>query len=134
MNKRDMMLSLIHDTASPEYIPAAFFLHFDNSYHQGQVAIEKHLEFFRATGMDFVKIQYEQPFPASDPILKPEDWAHTPLCSDEFFEAPIRVVEGLVKAAKSEALVLMTLYSPFMWAAHLADITSHLKENPEVEH
>jgi len=131
MNKRDTMLSLIHDTAAPKYIPAAFFLHFDNAYHQGQPAIEKHLEFFGATGMDFVKIQYEQGFPASPPIRKPEDWAHAPLCSEEFFEAPIHVVEGLVKAAKSEALVIMTLYSPFMWAAHRADITHHLKENPE---
>ena len=131
MNKRDTMLSLIKDTVSPGYIPAAFFLHFDNACHQGQAAIDKHLEFFRATGMDFVKIQYEQPFPASTPIRRPEDWAHAPLCSEEFFEAPIRVVEGLVKAAKSDALVIMTIYSPFMWAAHLADITNHLKENPE---
>ena len=68
------------------------------------------------------------------PIREPEDWAHAPLCSEEFFEAPIRVVEGLVKASKSEALVIMTLYSPFMWAAHLAEdgaITNHLQENPE---
>jgi uroporphyrinogen decarboxylase len=131
MNKRDTMLSLIHHTAPPNYIPAAFFLHFANAYHQGQAAIEKHLEFFRATDMDFVKVQYEQPFPASTPIRKPEDWVHAPLCSEEFFEATIHVVEGLVKAAKSDALVIMTLYSPFMWAAHLADITNHLTENPE---
>jgi uroporphyrinogen decarboxylase len=134
MNKRDTMLSLIHDTASPEYIPAAFFLHFDSTYHQGRLAIEKHLEFFRATGMDFVKIQYEQPFPASTPIRQPEDWAQAPLCSEEFFEAPVHVVEGLVKAAQSEALVIMTLYSPFMWAAHLAEdrvLARHLQENPE---
>jgi uroporphyrinogen decarboxylase len=131
MNKRDNMLSLIHDAALPDHIPAAFFLHFDSAYHQGQAAIEKHLEFFRTTDMDFVKIQYEQPFPSSAPIRKPEDWAQAPLCSEEFFDAPIRVVEGLVKAAKSEALAIMTLYSPFMWAAHLADITSHLQENPE---
>jgi uroporphyrinogen decarboxylase len=131
MNKRDTMLSLIHDTASPEYIPAAFFLHFDNAYHQGQPAVDKHLEFFRATGMDFVKIQYEEAFPISAPIRKPKDWAHAPRCTEKFFAAPIQVVEGLVKAAKPEALVIMTLYSPFMWAAHLADITNHLKENPE---
>jgi uroporphyrinogen decarboxylase len=134
MNKRDTMLSLIHDTVSPEYIPAAFFLHFDHAYHQGEAAIEKHLEFFRATGMDFVKIQYEQPFPASTAIRKPEYWAHAPLCSEEFFKAPIHVVEGLVKAAKSESLVIMTLYSPFMWAAHLAEdgaISNHLQENAE---
>jgi len=128
------MLSLIHDAAWPDYIPSAFFLHFDNAYHEGQAAIDKHLEFFHSTGMDFVKIQYEQPFPVSTPIRKPEDWAHAPRCSEEFFEAPIRVVEGLVKAAKSEALVIMTLYSPFMWAAHLAEdgkLAKHLEDNPE---
>ncbi|HLO18639.1 MAG TPA: hypothetical protein VK206_27660, partial [Anaerolineales bacterium] len=111
MNKRDTMLSLIHNDTLPDYIPAAFFLHFDSTCHQGQAAIDKHLEFFHSTGMDFVKIQYEQPFPVSLPIRKPEDWAHAPRCSEEFFEAPIQVVEGLLKAAKSEALVIMTLYS-----------------------
>ena len=134
MNRRDTMLSLIQDAALPDYIPAAFFLHFDSAYHQGQAAIDKHLEYFRSTGMDFVKIQYELPFPPSVPIRKPGDWAHAPLCSEEFFEAPIHVAEGLVKAAKSEALVILTIYSPFMWAAHLAEdgaITNHLQENPE---
>lgn len=131
MNKRDTMLSLILEETSLEYIPGAFFLHFDNAYHQGQAAIDKHLKFFRSTGMDFVKIQYEQGFPSSTPVRKAEGWTHAPLCSEEFFEATIHVVEGLVKAAKSDALVIMTLYSPFMWAAHLGDITSHLKENPE---
>jgi uroporphyrinogen decarboxylase len=134
MNKRDTMLSLIHDAASPDYIPAAFFLHFDSAYHEGPAAIDNHLEFFRSTGMDFVKIQYEQPFPVSIPIRKPEDWAHAPRCSEEFFEAPIQIVEGLVKAARSEALVIMTLYSPFMWAAHMAEngiLTTHLQEDPE---
>jgi uroporphyrinogen decarboxylase len=134
MNKRDTMLSLIHDAALPDYIPSAFFLHFDSAYHQGQAAIDKHLEFFRSTGMDFVKIQYEHPFPPSAPIHKPEDWAHAPRCLEEFFEAPIHVVEGLVKEATSEALVIMTLYSPFMWAAHLAEdgiISKHLEEDPE---
>lgn len=131
MNKRDTMLSLIQEGASPDHIPAAFFLHFDSAYHQGQAAIDKHLEFFRSTGMDFVKVQYEQGFPASAPIRKPEDWARAPLCTEEFFDAPVKVVEGLVQAAKSEALVIMTLYSPFMWAAHLGDIASHLQEDPE---
>lgn len=134
MNKRDTILSLINSQTPTGYIPAAFFMHFADVYHQGQAAIDKHLEFFRTTGMDFVKIQYEQTQPASASIHRPEDWAYAPLYPEEFFETPIRVVEGLVKAAKDEALVIMTLYSPFMWARHLAedvDLTEHLKENPE---
>jgi uroporphyrinogen decarboxylase len=133
MNKRDFMLDLIHNPAMPDHVPAAFFMHFDHAHHQGQAAIDKHLEFFRYTGMDFVKIQYENPLP-SFPIHKPEDWARAPLYPDEFFETPIRIVEGLVKAARTKALVIMTLYSPFMWATHLdksAPIANHLQENPQ---
>ena len=134
MNKRDRMLNLIDNDSFGDYVPAAFFMHFDSASHQGQAAIDKHLEFFRYTGMDFVKIQYEQSLPSSPPIRRPEDWAQVPLYPDEFFEAPLRVVAGLVKAAQPEALVIMTLYSPFMWAAHLdneARIADHLQENPD---
>lgn len=134
MNKRDRVLSLINGNTAPDTIPAAFFMHFDPAYHQGQAAVGKHLEFFHYTGMDFVKIQYEQTLPPSAPIHRLEDWAGVPLYPEEFFEAPVRVAEGLVKAAKHEALVIMTLYSPFMWARHAAGeqvLDGHLKENPE---
>jgi len=134
MNKRDALLGLVNGTTPPDYIPAAFFMHFDRAYHQGEAAIDKHLEFFRYTGMDFVKIQYEQTLPPSPAIHRPVDWAQAPLYPEKFFEAPIHVAEGLVKAAKNEALVIMTLYSPFMWAARLrgdVELANHLKENPE---
>lgn len=133
MNKRDTLLSLIHDPTPPEHIPAAFFMHFDQAYHSGQAAIDKHLEFFRATGMDFVKIQYEQPLPSAV-VRQASDWAQAPAYPESFFEPTVRVVEGLVKAAKNEALVVLTLYSPFMWARHIAgeaDFAQHLQENPE---
>ena len=120
MNKRDTVLSLANSQDPPGYVPAAFFLHFDPAYHRGQAAIDKHLEFFRSTGMDFVKIQYENPLPPGPLIQKPEDWAKLPLYPQEFHEAPVRVAEGLVKAAKGEALVIMTMYSPFMWAMQAA--------------
>lgn len=132
MNKRDTLLSLITQKAAPS-IPAAFFMHFDSAYHQGQAAIDKHLEFFRATDMDFVKIQYEQVVPHTAPPKKPEDWANAPRVPHDFFEPTVRLVEGLVNATKAEALVLLTLYSPFMWARHWAGnetLTTHLQENP----
>jgi uroporphyrinogen decarboxylase len=134
MNKRDALLNLINSPTPPEYVPAAFFLHFDPACHQGQPAIDKHLEFFRATGMDFVKIQYEQVPTSSSHIRKPGDWASVPHFTEALFEPTIKVVEGLVKAAKAEALVVMTVYSPFMWAGQLAEasvLSDHLKEDPE---
>lgn len=133
MNKRERIESLIHNETPTDFIPAAFFLHFDAAYHQGQQAIDKHLEYFHYTGMDFVKVQYEQILPPLS-VSKPEDWANVPLYPSDFFDEPVRVVEGLVKAINREAMVVLTVYSPFMQAAHLADagvFETHFKQNPE---
>jgi uroporphyrinogen decarboxylase len=134
MNKREALLDLIHGGSSLDYTPAAFFMHFDRAHHEGQAAVDKHLAYFRATGMDFVKIQFEQRLPPAPPISKAEDWGQIPLYPASFFAPTQRVVEGLVQAAHAEALVVMTLYSPFMLAMQLAsgaDVEQHLRENPD---
>ncbi len=98
----------------------------------GQAAIDRHLQFFRYTGMDFVKIQYEQGM-SQAPITSPADWGRAPRLTEEDFEPTVRVVRGLVEAAGREALVILTLYSPFMWARHLAGddvLHEHLREHP----
>jgi len=133
MNKRDLVLSLLDADQQQKVIPAAFFLHFDRAYHRGQAAIDKHLEFFRYTDMDFVKIQYENVFPQRPKIQMPADWEHMPMYDKNFYEDQLNIVDGLVKKAKKEALVIMTLYSPFMCAGHTSDlqiIVQHIKENP----
>lgn len=133
MSRREMVLDLLNKNKKQEMIPAAFFLHFDEIYQRGQAAVDKHLEYFRHTGMDFVKIQYENKFPARPEISRPEDWEKMPLYKKDFYEDPLKIVDGLVRKVKKEALVIMTLYSPFMCAGHTTDgqVTKHLKENPE---
>ncbi len=135
MNKRDAVLSLLDSGQKPAMIPAAFFLHFDPQFRQGQPAIDKHLEYFRYTGMDFVKIQYEHSFPQLPEIQRPEDWEKMPFYKLDFYREPLEVVAGLVKAAKKEALVVLTLYSPFMMAGQVTGgqekVTEHIQQNPE---
>lgn len=134
MNKRDQVLSLLDTEKKPDYIPAAFFIHFPKDAHRGQAAVDKHLEYFRYTGMDFVKIQYEFPFPHRPEIQRPEDWARMPAYRGEFFQDQLDIVRGLVKAAGREALVIQTLYSPFMSAGHTVGgemLVRHLQEDPE---
>ena len=134
MNKRDLVLSLLDPNSIPETIPAAFFLHFDPAYHAGQAAVDKHLEYFRYTGMDFVKIQFELPFPSQPQIRKPEDWSTLPFFGLDHYEPVLKVVEGLVRAAKKEALVILTLYSPFMLCNDMVGmetVTRHVEQDPE---
>jgi uroporphyrinogen decarboxylase len=134
MNKRDLVLALLDPDKPQTYTPAAFFLHFDPSCHFGQAAVDKHLEFFRTTGMDLVKIQYERSFPPLPDIRRPDDWARMPLYKEDFFAPQLETVEGIVKAAEGEAVVIVTLYSPFMCASHAVgeeNALQHIRENPE---
>lgn len=134
MNKREILLSLLNPDTPTPYIPAAFFLHFDPVYHRGQAAVDKHLEYFQSTGMDFVKIQYENRYPLIPEITQPADWGKMPCYGRDFYKDQINIVKGLVDAAGKEALVIMTLYSPFMCAGHSTGkkvLFEHLKENPE---
>jgi uroporphyrinogen decarboxylase len=133
MNRRDTLLNLAHGTEPLPYVPAAFFLHFAPEFHAGPPAIEKQLDYFRRTGMDLVKIQYEQGVPQGTAIERPEDWHSVPVCDTAWFAPTLGVAEGLVQAAQAEAVVVLTIYSPFMWAKHLASVdtlTRHLEENP----
>ena len=140
MDKRDAVLQVLDDGGRQDTTAAGFFIHFDPEYHRGQAAIDKHLEFFRYTGMDFVKIQFEHPFPLRPEIQRARDWDKMPLYGAEFYEAPLKVVEGLVRAAKRDSLVITTLYSPFMCAGQTVRheqtvghevITRQIHEDPD---
>jgi uroporphyrinogen decarboxylase len=133
VNKRDKLLNWLDQSQSPSMIPAAFFIHFPQSYRRGQAAVDMHLAYFRHTGMDFVKIQYELTFPHHPEIQTPDDWAAMPLYGREFFQDQLDVVRGIIDDAGDEALVIQTLYSPFMSAGHTtsdAIITKHIKTAP----
>lgn len=134
MTKRERMLAVLDGSRLPDCIPAAFFLHFPPEYHFGEAAVRKHLEFFRYTDMDFVKIQYERKFPFDERIRKPSDWANVRPLKRDFFEPMLQGVGGLVREAGKEALVLVTLYSPFMCAGHVGGnetLAAHMAEDPD---
>jgi len=131
-NRREALLSLRSAGPGLGFVPAAFFLHFDERSRFGRAAVDKHLEYFRSTGMDFVKVQYERTFPALPEIRTPGDWKAMPRYGLDFYRPQLEVVDGLVKAAGQEALVLVTLYSPFMCAGHTVSrplLVQHIEQD-----
>ncbi len=132
MTKREAILA-VGEGRTPPYVPAAFFMHFDPSCHEGRAAVEKHIEFFRFTGMDLAKIQYERKFPDDPSIVRPSDWARVRPLSRSFFEPLLEAVDGIVQTLGPEAVVIMTLYSPFMCAGHVGGperLAAHMAEDP----
>ncbi len=134
MNKRTKMQELLEKDNSWDYIPSAFFTHFDESYRKGQAAVNKHIDYFRFTGMDFLKIQFEQPFPPMEQIKTARDWDLFPFYGIEYYQETLEIVKSLVGEMRREALVLMTVYSPFMNARSVVNdqvINQHLEEDPQ---
>jgi uroporphyrinogen decarboxylase len=132
-NKRERMLAWLEGRLEPGYTPAAFFVHFDEGHKLGSAAAAKHLEYFSATGMDFVKVQYEREYTPVSFLKKPSDWSRLSPKGLEFYEPQLEALRQVVKAAKRDSLVLMTLYSPFMWAGHSATLPvllRHMEEDP----
>ncbi len=134
INKRDAIFSLIEGKRLDGYIPSAFFVHFGEGYKTGDAAVNRHLEYFQAIDMDFIKVQYEAEFPRLTSISQPKDWEKMPFYKKDFFEKQLYVVKELVKKGKKDAPVIATLYSPFMSAGHTVGgdlLTEHLKTDPE---
>jgi uroporphyrinogen decarboxylase len=134
VNKRERMLGWLAGQTIPNYTPAAFFLHFGNDYKTGSAAAQRHLEFFHQTGMDFLKIQFEQTYSRQEFIQNPADWSKLKLAGLDFYEPLLKTVRELVRTEKKNSLILMTLYSPFMCAGQCAPapmLIRHLEENPE---
>lgn len=134
INKRDALLELIHSSKKQNYYPGAFFIHFPEEDHFGPTAIDKHLDYFRFTGLDILKIQYERRFPLIESLQKPSDWSKVPLLKKDFYEEQLKVIEGIVRQGKKEALVIPTVYSPLSFAGHFTGYKhhiDHLNEDPD---
>jgi len=130
-DKREKVLEALDQSKPNKYVPAAFFMHFPEKL--GQPAVSRHLDYFRATNMDFVKVQYEITLPRMDNITRPEDWANVPVYTKDFFEPQLAVIEALAKELRHEALIIPTVYSPFSLASQVTDLkkfVQHGKENP----
>ena len=131
-SKRDLMMQVLDMSGIPNYIPAGFFMHFGV---KGDAAIKAHLDYFHATGLDFVKIQFdEQGLPKNDQIKTAKDWSMMPILPEKWFEPALYLLKSLIKEAKSEALILQTLYSPYQMAKQAIPwelLVEHVKEDAE---
>ena len=112
-NRRERILQVLDQSRPNEYVPAGFFLHFENTL--GRKAVEDHKAFYKATNMDFVKVFYEIAVPKID-IQSGKDWEKVPVYSEEFFAPQVAVIEDLAREFGKEAFILPTVYSPLALA------------------
>lgn len=127
-NRRERILQVLDQSRPNEYVPAAFFLHFENKL--GRKAVDDHRAFYKATNMDFVKVFYEISFPQIE-INSGKDWEKVPVYGEDFFAPQVAVIEDLARDYGNEAFVLPTVYSPLALAGQTLGRGKDLKKLAE---
>ena len=77
MNKKERVQAAI-DKQPVDHVPACFSLHFPREIAFGDAAVKAHLDFYRQTDCDILKIMNENLVPAIGEMNSPADWAKVP--------------------------------------------------------
>lgn len=133
MNKIERVRAAIAGT-EVDRVPASFWLHFPPEKKQAIAAVKAHMSFYRATGVDFLKVMNEHPYRANASITTPEDWAAiqpAPL-SAPFYQEQLDEISRIADSIADDCLVITTIFGPFSSGNHASDnkVTAHLKLNP----
>ena len=106
------MDAFVAGTLDPSYAPAAFFIHFDADQKVGDAAVQAHLNYFHESGMDILKVQFEQGVPR---IPAGEEDAFEPIPED-FYRPTLEIITSLQEAEGKDVYVFPTLYSSYQIA------------------
>lgn len=77
MNKKERVQAAIKKQPV-DHVPACFSLHFPREIAFGDAAVKAHLDFYRQTDCDILKIMNENLVPAIGEMNSPADWAKVP--------------------------------------------------------
>lgn len=119
MNKRERVIAAI-EGREVDHVPVGFSLHFPEGKERGEEGVQAHLEFFRQTGTDIIKIMNENLVPDVGEIRTPRDWDKIPSYSlkDGFMKQQIEMVKEILEQAEGDAFSLGTLHGICASAIH----------------
>jgi uroporphyrinogen decarboxylase len=133
MNKVERVRAALNG-AEVDRVPASFWLHFPKGKRHGVAALQSHMDYYRATSVDFLKVMNEHPYEGNVDLNVPSDWrALRPApISSLFFQQQLDEVKLIVDAIGNDCLVITTIFGPFSGGNHASNnkVTEHLKADP----
>lgn len=132
---------------SIDRVPASFWVHFRPEFRNGHAMAQAHLEFYRRTNVDFLKVMNDNPYwlVGIDQIRTPADWRKLrpapPTC--QTYQEYLDGLKEILDAVGHETMVIVTVFNPFATAndnytgnldysdAFFSTITEHLRQDPE---
>ena len=114
--KKEIMDQFVAGKLDPSYVPAAFFIHFGNDEKVGDAAVQAHLRHFNNSGMDIMKVQFEQSVPRIRELDLQQTWDSIRPLPEDFYRPTLEIIQKLQEAVGEDTYVLPTLYSPYQVA------------------
>lgn len=134
MNKRERVRAAL--AGEPvDRVPASFWFHFPRAQARGDASVQAHLDYYRESDVDFLKIMNEHPYQPNVPILKPSDWRKVrpaPI-SSPFYQYQLDEVKQIVDGLQGETEAIVTLFGPFSSGNHASNslVTEHMQADPD---
>jgi uroporphyrinogen decarboxylase len=134
MNKIDRVRAMLRG-AEVDRVPAGFWFHFAPEFKGGEAMARKHIEYYRATDFDILKVMNDTGYApiGTVSIQRPEDWAKlepTPL-SDAHFQSHIEGLKRIVEVLGKEVLIMTTAFNPYHEAVTMIRASSPTGAMPE---
>lgn len=129
--RRELMQDFLNGKTFDNYVPTAFFMHFPAK--TGLDAVYYHVRHLNRTGVDLLKIQFEQSQPKIN-MLTAEDWQKIQPLPRDFYAPTLEVVREVFDIVGQETMVLPTVYSAFQTLRMQIGIPSVIrwaKERPD---
>ncbi|KAB8295500.1 uroporphyrinogen decarboxylase family protein [Bifidobacterium avesanii] len=141
MTKRERMLHAMHNEPV-DHVPVGFWFHFDREHSEGEANVKAHLDFYRQTDLDFVKIMCDGFFayPVARDIVERRAWDEIrPLSADDpWIRGQVERAKAIVEAIGGERCVFYNVFQPFSsfrfslepYGQSSPEATRYLKEDP----
>ena len=135
MNKIERVRAAVNGK-TPDRVPASFWFHFPpKGKVQGKASVKAHLDYYRKSGVDFLKIMNEHPYRVEMNIKNPSDWRKikpAPLNSP-FYQDQLDEIKLITDELGGECLTTTTIFNPYSSGNHASSklVTEHLKADPK---
>lgn len=133
MTKRERMETILRGEI-PDQTPAGFWFHYPSTYSVQEMA-EAHLDLYRRTDMDIIKIMQDFPYPIQGGVQTLSDWRHVKVDGPDSsaFRKMAETAQRIREGSKGEVMLFQTMFSPFKAADSAfgdALVMAHARENP----
>ena len=110
LTKREVMEDFLKGKRHGNYVPAMFFSHYPAK--TGRDAVYYHIRHLARTGVDMLKIQFEQQQPKMR-IQSADDFNKIQPLPRDFYKPSVELVKEVMDIVGQESMVIPTVYSPF---------------------